>query len=691
MLNYLLEIGVEELPSRYIDDALSQIGSYSKNMLSEYSISYDAIKTYATPRRLVLLIENIGERQPEREEIVRGPSAKIAFDEDKNPTKPLQGFLKSQGLDVDDIYTEVVKNTEYVFAKKTIPGKDIREVLKVEIPELIKKIHFEKTMRWGGKQLRFARPIRWLLSILEDEVLEFDLEGIVASNVTRGHRFLASSNIEVNNVHEYEKLLEENYVILDQNKRKDIIKYGTKKLAKSVGGEIKDDEDLLNELTYIVEYPTPIMGSVKEEYLKLPKIVITTPMREHLRFTPVLDSDGELMPYFITIRNGVEDYKDIVIAGNEKVLGARLEDAKFFYNDDIEKGSEFFIDELKKITFQEKLGTIFEKTNRVEKLSIDIGNVLEVGEETINSVRRAAELSKFDLATKMVQEFTELQGAIGRIYTSIWGEPEIVSKAIEEQYMPRYAGGELPSTTTGSILAIADKLDTIVGLFAVDLIPTGSQDPFGLRRNAIGIINIINERHWDISIAHLVDYSLYAYVNENNLVFDYEKVKENILNFFVGRTKNILLEREIRYDVVDSIVDNDDSLITIFEKGSALNEYFKKDLSSEIEAFLRIKNIVSKNPSLGKVSEELFEQDEEKKLYEAYSEIKDSYQTYVDQREYEKALDLIFGLKDFVHTFFDNVMVMSDKEEVKDNRLSLLCKIDEDLNKIFDIGKIVEQ
>ncbi|KXO17154.1 glycine--tRNA ligase, beta subunit [Clostridiales bacterium KA00134] len=690
MQDYLLEIGVEELPSRYVDNALMQIENLAKNILNENLVEFDNIKTYATPRRLVLFIKSLALQTQKKEEIVRGPSAKIAFDEQNNPSKALMGFMKSQGVELKDTYVDKVKDTEYVFAKKIIDGKNVKDILKNEMPNLIRSIHFDRTMKWGGKNLKFARPIRWILSILGSETLEFELEGIVASNKTRGHRFLGKPEIIVNYTSSFEKLLEENFVILDQNKRREAIKYGSKKLAKSVGGQIEDDEDLLTELTYIVEYPTPLMGSVNEEYLSLPKVVVTTPMREHLRYIPVYNENKDLMPYFITIRNGNSEFKETVIEGNEKVLAARLEDAKFFYKEDIRKSSEDYIEDLKGITFQEKLGTIYEKTKRVGKLSEDIGNSLDVGEETISSLRRAAYLSKFDLATKMVQEFTELQGTIGTIYSRVWKESEIVSKSIEEQYMPRYAGGELPATTTGSILAIADKLDTIVGLFAIGLNPSGSQDPFGLRRNAIGIINIIRNKMWDLSLAQLVDFSLYAYVSENNLVFDYENVKEEILNFFISRIKTMLLDRGDRYDIVEASVSAKTSLLSLFELSRCLDEYFKSDLKNEIEAFTRIKNIVDKNPVMEDFNEELLKDKEEKELYEAYSKIKDSYYESVCEGNYKEGLDTIFSLQSYIHNFFDNIMVMVDDEEIKNNRLLLLSMINKDLGKILDISKIIQ-
>ncbi len=407
---------------------------------------------------------------------------------------------------------------------------------------IIKSIVFPKSMRWGGgKNIRFARPIRWIVSLYNESVVPFDLEGIKVGNITRGHRFLGSSHIEVNSVDEYFKILEENYVIVDQNKRKDIIKYGSERLAKEKGGNLLMDAELLEEVTYLVEYPTPpLIGRIEDEYLQLPVDVVITPMKEHLRYFPVVDDKGRLLPYFITVRNGNEKHIDIVTKGNEKVLGARLEDAKFFYYEDIKKPLEDYVEELNNIIFQEKLGTLYDKTIRVQKLAEKIGNYLEVGQETKKNIERAAYLSKADLVTKMVDEFTELQGKMGMEYAKQSGENEIVSLAIYEQYLPRFAGDQLPTTTAGAILSIADKLDTIAGSFAIGIQPTGSQDPYGLRRQALGIINIILDRKLNLNLGDIVDFALYIYVDENSLVFDYENTKQEILEFFNGRIKKYI-------------------------------------------------------------------------------------------------------------------------------------------------------
>lgn len=690
MRKYLLEIGVEELPSKFVEDALVQIKNSAYEFLEENKLGFEDLKVYATPRRLSLIIEGIAEAQSDVDIEVKGPAKKISFDENSNPTKPLLGFMKSQNLELEDLEYRFIKDVEYVYGIVHREGKSAEEILIDSIPNLIRGIHFGKSMRWGGKNIRFARPIRWIVSILDREIVKFELEGIPVGNTTRGHRFLGSSNIEIDNVENYEKLLEENYVILDQNKRKEEIVYGSKRLAKSLGGELKDDPELLEELTYIVEYPTPMAGKIKAEYLDLPDIVITTPMREHLRYIPVYSSDGELLPYFITVRNGTEDHKDIVIEGNVKVLSARLEDAKFFYEEDTSKKLKDYVESLKNIVFQEKLGTLYDKELRVEKLSNSVGKLLEVAKKTLEDLSVSAMLSKADLTTKMVQEFTELQGRMGAIYAENSGEDSIVAQAIFEQYLPRFAGDNLPKSTTGSILAISDKLDTITGLFAIGLQPTGSQDPFGLRRNALGIINIIIENGWDIYVSDLVDSSLYTYVENNALTFDYNLVKKSIMDFFRGRIKNMLLERNIRYDIVDGIIEKDFTILKLFKLADELNEYFKGDRSELSEAFERVHNILKKNQPQGEFSESKLSEESEIALYNSFKEVEDSFRKSLDRGEYMNALNILESTVESINTFFENTMVMVDDETVKNNRLLLLEKFDSFIGELFDIDKIQE-
>ncbi len=689
--NYLLEIGVEELPARFVGDTLEQLKTNTSNLFKEERINYSNMKVYSTPRRLTLIVEGIEDKKENLTETVKGPAKKIAFDEDGNPTKALLGFMRGQNIDIASIYGEEYNGIEYVYADVVKEGKSIEEIIKENMSNIIRSINFPKSMRWGGKNIRFARPIRWLVSLLDSEVVSFDLEGIEASNITRGHRFLGNSRIELKDVSEYVEVLRENFVIVDQNERKDIIKYGSERLAKEKGGNLQQDNALLDEVTNIVEYPTPMIGRIKEEYLSLPADVVITPMKEHLRFFPVLDDKKRLLPYFITVRNGNEDYLETVIKGNEKVLGARLEDAKFFYMDDINKPLESYVEDLKNIVFQEKLGTLYDKTKRVQSLAIKIGEYLEVGEETEKNIERAGYLSKADLVTKMVSEFTELQGKMGMEYAKSSDENEIVSLAIFEQYLPRFAGDELPSTTAGSVISIADKIDTISGLFAIGIRPTGSQDPFGLRRQALGIINIILDKKLNLSINELVETALYFYVEINGLAFDYNKIKGEIIEFFNGRIRNMFMDMGIRYDIVEAVIStNTDDIYDMKIRANKLNEWLKKEGLSEIlSAFNRVSNLAEKAIS-DEVQRDLLTEDEIE-LYDSFNNVEEKINSSINKKEYDKALDQLVVLKEPIDNFFDKVMVMVDDEKVRNNRLGLLKKIYDTMLQICDLSKIVNK
>ncbi len=687
--NYLLEIGTEELPARLVGDGLDQLKNNCTKILNQEGIGFENLEVYSTPRRLTLILTGLKNITQDQTEIVKGPSKKISYDKEGNPSKALLGFMKGQNVTVDDITIEDYNGEEYVYASVVKNKKEIKEVLEVEMINLIKSINFPKSMKWGGKNLKFARPIRWIVSVLNNEVIHFNLEGIESSNITRGHRFLGSQNIVIENVDSYMKLLKENFVIVDQKERKEIIRYGSEKLAKEKGGNLHLDEGLLDEVTNILEYPTPMIGRIKDEYLKLPPDVVITPMKEHLRFFPVFDDKNRLLPYFITVRNGNDEYTDIVVKGNEKVLGARLEDARFFYNDDIKNTLESYVERLKTITFQERLGSLYDKTNRIIKLSDKIGDYLEVGEETNKNIQRAGLLSKADLVTKMVTEFTELQGKMGKEYARISGENQIVSLAIYEQYLPRFSGDELPSTTAGAILSIGDKLDSIAGLFAIGIQPTGSQDPFALRRAALGIINIILDRKLNLSLKELIDFALYIYVEENGLAFDYDKVKNEIMNFFLGRIKNMFSDLRIRYDIIEAVLSTDtDDIYDMKIKANKLNEWLnKEDLQGILAAFNRVSTL-AQNYDSDEVKRDLLT-DDEIPLYDSYNNIESDTLTFIEKKEYDKALDLLTSLNAPINDYFDKVMVMVEDEKLKNNRLALLRKIYNTMMMVGDLSKIV--
>ncbi len=689
MSRYLLEVGVEEVPARLLTNALDQLESNAIKYLKEERVEYKSIEKYSTPRRLTLIIDGLDERQEDLKEIVKGPSKKIAFGEDNTPSKALEGFMRGQGVTVEDIVIEEFNGEEYVYANILKKGEDIKDILPRIVPDMIKNINFPKTMKWGGRNFKFIRPIRWIMSILDNEVVEFEFEDISVSNVTRGHRFLGSSNIIIDDIDSYGEKLRENYVIIDREERKDIIIIESEKLVKERGGNLDNDEDLIDEITNIVEYPTPLIGQIKMEYLELPKEVIITPMKEHQRYLPVLDDKHRLMPYFITVRNGDKNHIETVAKGNERVLGARLEDAKFFYEEDLKHPLEDYAKKLDKVTFHEKLGSMEEKVERLKELGDSLSTTLELGEETLNNVTRAAQLAKADLVTAMVGEFSELQGVMGKEYARAAGENEIVSLAIEEHYLPRYAGDKLPTTTAGLVLSIADKIDTICGLFILDIKPTGSQDPFALRRQSLAIINMILDKRLNLSLSELIETSLYIYVDKKGLAFDSNKVTNELKIFFNARIKNLFKDLGIRYDVIDAVVgDKIDNISEMKIRSEKITKWLEtEDVTSTLEAFNRVANLAEK-AEIREINEELFT-DIEKELYTRYEVIKSLVEKLINDDKYDEALDELSNLENPINNFFENIMVMVDEEEIKTNRLALLKNIDDLSMEICDLSKIV--
>ena len=686
MNNYLLlEIGVEELPSRFGQTTLDQIENNLSKLLKEERINFDNIEKYATPRRLTFVIKNLADKATDLEEEVKGPAKKIAVDADGNFTKPALGFMKSKGLDPENVYFKQLGNAEYLFGTIKQEGKHTSEVLKNIVPEAIKNVTFPKAMRWGGKNMRFARPIRWMVALLNNEVLDIDLEGIKSSNITRGHRFLGEKEFEVNSVEEYFEKLDKNFVILDQHKRKEMIRKQAVEVAKSLGGEVELDEDLLEEITFLVEYPTAFYGEFDEEYVKLPKEVVTTPMKEHQRYFPVL-KDGKLLPNFIAVRNGDSNRIDLVKAGNEKVLRARLADALFFYHEDTKKPLESFVDKLQTVVFQAKLGTVYDKTLRIEKLSQVILNELNMTESKENTLR-AAKLCKADLVTNMVFEFTELQGIMGRDYAQVSGENEEVCQGIFEHYLPRFAGDILPETNTGIALSIADKLDSIAGFFAIGIKPSGSQDPYALRRQALGILSILLDRKLSVNLNNLINAALDNY---SNLEFNKEEVASQIVEFFVERVKNLFKDLGIRYDVIDAVLNNNlDDISDIHTRALELNRWLQKDeLVEMLTAFNRVSTLAEK-ATTDIVKEDLLKEDAEIKLYNGFKEIKSNVESLLLDKKYNEALDAFATLRPLVDNLFDNVMVMDKDEAIKENRLALLKQIYSTMLTICDLSKIV--
>ena len=685
MSNYLLEIGVEEIPSDYVKNTKNQLKEKFEKLITDNKLTCDEIVVESTPRRFAIFLENINADTEEKTISVKGPSVKIAYDEGGEPKKPLLGFLKGQGAEISDVVIREFKGEDYIYVEKKEKAKSVAEVLEENVYDLVKSISFPRSMRWRGKSIRWARPIRWFVSLLDDEILEFDAEDISVSNITKGHRSLGSNHIVVDKIENYEKLLRENYVILRYKDRKDLILRGLNRLSSEVGGEYMKDADLLDEVINIVEYPTVLIGDIDKKYLELPKEVITTPMKDHQRYFPVEDENKNLLPYFLLVRNGDDTHSENVVEGNKKVLVARLEDAKFFYDIDMKKPLDAYVDDLENLAFFEGLGDMKLKTKRLERLAENYRLALDIGDDMAHPIGRAAYLSKADLVTKMVVEFTELQGTMGRIYAEKSGEEERISTAIEEAYMPRSAGDKLPKTITGIVLSIADKMDTIVGLYAIEKYVTGSQDPFGLRRACLGIINIFLENSIDVDLRKLIGDALLIYTEENELSFDYDLAMEKTLDFFRDRLRNKLIDDGHKYDTVNAVLkDGELNILKLTKKVEALDKFLEEN-EYQISYFTRIVNL--SDSKIGEeVNKDLLEGDLEKDFFaevKALGEYKESSET-----DYLKELENIKMTSEVGNNYLDNTMINVEDEDLKANRIAMLNILARRIKEIFDVKEL---
>ncbi|KUO71088.1 MAG: glycine--tRNA ligase subunit beta [Clostridia bacterium BRH_c25] len=686
----LYEIGTEEIPAKYMPATLWQVKGIAESMLKDNRIAFEEIRTYGTPRRIVLFVKNIAEQQEDLEELVKGPSRKAAYDESGSPSKALLGFLRGQKAELDEVFFQELSGVEYIYYKKKEKGQPAKEVLKAILPNILTSITFPKSMKWGNKSFRFARPVRWLVPILGDELIEFDKDGIQCSRYTKGHRVLSKGSIEIKNTAEYFDKLRAGFVVADQEERRSLIRRQCEELAKAKGGEVMMDEALLEEVVYLVEYPTALVGGFEIEYLKLPKEVVITPMKEHQRYFPVVDKNRELMNCFITVRNGDNRYLEIVQEGNEKVLRARLADADFFYSEDRKTSLEGCVEKLKNVVFQETLGTIYDKTQRITTIGKYLAEVVGLSSDERLHLQRAAYLCKADLVTGMVKEFDELQGIMGREYALLQGEKEVVADAILEHYLPRFAGDYTPETVNGSILSISDKMDTICGCYAIGIQPTGSQDPYALRRQAIGITSIILDSKIHLGLAHLADTALKIFSEKGILKGDIKKIKKDVIEFFKQRFRNVMIDKDFEYDVIDAVINAEfDDIYDAYLKIEELSIWKHRDeFLSILGSFNRVSNLASKADS-PEINSELFKEKAELELLKAFNRINTEYEGYVDNREYGKALKLMITLKKPIDDFFDNIMVMVEDESIKNNRLGLLKSIVDMMNRMADLGAIV--
>ncbi|MCM3596267.1 glycine--tRNA ligase subunit beta [Metabacillus idriensis] len=665
----LLELGLEELPARFVTDAMNQLSLKTTNWLKEKNISFGEVNVFSTPRRLAVQIEGVAAKQEDIEEEAKGPAKKIALDGDGNWSKAAVGFSRGQGASVDDIFFKEIGGIEYAHVQKFIKGKETKELL-TDLREIITGLTFPKNMRWGSQELRFARPIKWMIALYGQEVIPFSITGVQTGKETRGHRFLGSDQV-INHSSEYEKSLLSQFVIASPVKRKEAILTQLHHIEEENKWNIPIDKDLLEEVTNLVEYPTALFGKFEEEYLSLPEEVLVTTMKEHQRYFPVKNAEGELLPYFVTVRNGDHNHIENVARGNEKVLRARLSDAAFFYNEDQKLVISDNVKKLDKIVFHEELGSTGDKVRRMTSLSQILAERFSVSSEEKTHVLRAAEICKFDLVTHMVYEFPELQGIIGEKYARAFGEAEEVAAAVNEHYMPRHAEDSAPASTAGAIVALADKLDTIAGFFSIGVIPTGSQDPYALRRQASGIVQILLAKKWTISLDELFDLAL-APFNE----IDQNKVKNEMLAFFKMRVKHVLDEKKIRYDIIDAVLGSGQMELTaIMEKAAVLEDAAKEESFKGImEAFARVQNI-SKKGTGAAVNPELFKNKEEQELYDQYMQVKDDYEANTAAGEYHAAFAALRSLQPFIQSYFNETMVMAEDEVLKNNRLGQMKQL----------------
>ncbi len=680
--NLLLEIGTEEMPANIMSGVVGQLRALADEKMKEARISFEKIDVYATPRRLAVIVTGAAEAQPDEQVKKRGPSIQAAFDEDGNPTKAAQGFARGQHIDA----SQLIKEGEYTWAEVVNKGKAVEEILPDLFVSLITGLNFARSMRWADEEAHFIRPIRWIVALADDKVVPMEFAHVRSGRISRGHRFLCKEDVEIARPENYKESMRNAFVIVDQDERRSLIAEGLKKTARELGGQVWHNEDLLEEINYLVEYPTPLYGHIDEGFLDLPVPAVVTPMRDHQRYYPVRKEDGSLMPYFLTVRNGGDNAIHNVQIGNERVLRARLDDAKFFFDGDRKKSLEGHREDLTRINYQEGMGTMLDKADRLGKLVAAIGDQWKFSETEMTDARRAAYLSKSDLATGMVTEFTELQGEMGKEYALLDGERANVAQAIFEQYMPRFAGDKLPHSAIGRALSLADKLDNLAATFLRGLVPTGSQDPFALRRQTIGAVNILvdGEIHWDIRNGIIKALELLPGEEEQK-----KEVALQVEDFFRQRIKAILLDKGIDYDVVDAVLaGNIDDVYAIFLKARSMVESHVKAEAEMRQAVTRLANI-TKGKTAGEVRPELFEEDAEKKLYEAVAsamkEITPAYGKY----EYAKALPALRALTAPINTYLDSVMVMVEKESVKNNRISQLISTLEIYQSWGDFSKLV--
>ncbi|EFQ47290.1 glycine--tRNA ligase subunit beta [Lactobacillus iners] len=684
--DYLFEIGTEEMPAHVVAKSVKQLADRTGKFLKDNGLSFKNIKTFSTPRRLTILVQELAEKQADIDEIKKGPSKEIALDKDGNWSKAAEGFVRGQNMSVDDIYFQKIKDVEYAYIHVKKEGKKATEIL-LGMDQIVKELAFPTKMRWGNYDLEFVRPIHWIVSLFGSEIIPVKILDIVAGRKTYGHRFLGESLVLATS-DDYESALKSQFVIADANQRKNMILSQINSLCEKNNWQVKIDSGLLEEVTNLVEYPTIFSGSFNEKYLNIPKEVLITSMKDNQRYFEVYDHEGTLINHFIAIRNGNSDYLDNVIAGNEKVLVARLDDAQFFYDEDKKYPLSHFVEKLSSVSFHDKIGSMAEKMLRVKPIGEYIGKKINLSSSELADFDRAADIYKFDLVTNMVGEFAELQGIMGTHYAELAGERKAVSQAIKESYLPSSADGDLPTTKIGSLLSIADKLDTIIAFFGAGMIPNSSNDPYALRRSAYGIVRILINQSWNISIEDALK-DIIALLKGKTVAKlpNDEATQAEISDFIINRVKQLLQVKKYSYDVIDTVLaSNQQNVANILSIADILQEnHDDSKFKKVVESLTRVANILKKADfsEAGQINPDLFENNSEKALYDKINLLLD------------KSLDVKTLYSEFVQLqpvideYFDSNMILDKNEAVKINRLSQLKLIDKLALEFGDLSKLV--
>ena len=714
MEKLLFEIGTEEIPAKFMPGILKQLKELAAAKMQELRIPFEDITVYGTPRRMAFIAGGVAETQADVVVEAKGPSVKIAYVSGA-PSKAAQGFARGQGVDVKDL----IVRDNYVYAVKHLAGQPVVELLPGLLMDILTSLSFPKTMRWADYEFRFVRPIRWMVALFGDQIIPVEICGVKSGKFSMGHRFMQQSlkaaaesqgllsaalskvgnkvysalagvkgAVEIPSAGDYKKVMYDNFVMVDQDERRALILQQIKDLAAQNGGEAEINEDLLEEVNYLVEWPTALCGKFEEKFLSLPKECIITPMREHQRYFPVLDEDGNLLNKFITVRNGGSEHLDIVTHGNERVLRARLSDAEFFFNEDRATKLEDRLEKLKTVSFQEGLGNMYDKSERLVKMAEMLRFAINtpVDEEEL---RRCALLCKTDLVTGMVIEFTELQGVMGREYALLDGEKPEVATGIFEHYLPRFAGDALPATTIGRIVGIGDKLDNICATFSRGLAPTGSQDPYALRRQALGVINILIDANYHISLAKIIAGTLYLLDIKPE---ETGKLVPQIMEFFKQRLRNLLMDQGIRYDVIDAVFADkrNDDMVDLAVRCKALAAYVEAGNAEPlVQVSVRVSNLCKKIEKEVAISGALFKDESENKLHEVVAAVSKEIIPEIVLYDYAAVLKAGEKVIEPVNAFFDNVMVMDEDENVKNNRLAMLEEVRGIVNAVGDLSLLV--